>query len=441
MARAFAVGLEAAGGFGIFQRAFHAEQDGFRCEEPLLHAHRFGERVQPGLRRRAHDAQQRAPIHEARPREKRRAPIDQPHAVFRHQHVADFINAPPPCAAEHLQNLIRANRNLDAIAPIRGRRQRDAAQREVNPRRQPHRGDHHAQLPRLGQRLDDSRARAIAQAAVVIRHSAAQHPRDLFADECLLLGRERERILVRKEARQLHRQRLGLLAARGENQHRPQILRQRLCHETRPVALHLAGHGDVQALDLDFLQRDGAGEMPDELHLAPEPLEPFHDVVRVLHAATQEQQSRLRRSHRDAKLVVQPTVAVREHLILVNHQQRWAIASDEPVFLRLESGDEHGRVEVVAQVTRRDAHMPAARAPLREFVVRQRASRDGVDGLPRRFAIVRPQLEDERFARARRGVDDDVFARAQRSDGLLLPCVWDRGLGEGELFGRWFRFG
>ena len=49
--------------------------------------------------------------------------------------------------------------------------------------------------------------------------------------------------------------------------------------------------------------------------------------------------------------------------------------------------------------------------------------------------------EQDRFARARRGVDDDVFARAQRSDGLLLPRIWDRGLGEGELFGRWFRFG
>ena len=175
--------------------------------------------------------------------------------------------------------------------------------------------------------------------------------------------------------------------------------------------------------------------MSHELGLASEPLQPLHDVVRVLDAAAEQEQPRLRRGHGDGQLVVQAPVRIGEHLIFVDHQQRRAVAADEPVFLCLQRGDDDGRVEIFAEVTGRDADVPATRSPFGQFVIGQSAGGDGVDGLAVGLAVVGPQLEDQRLARTGRRVDDDILARAQRGHGLLLPQVRDRDLVEGRGFG------
>src|SRR5213078_2469232 len=101
-------------------------------------------------------------------------------------------------------------------------------------------------------------------------------------------------------------------------------------------------------------------------------------------------------------------------------------------------GDEDRRVEILREIAGGDADIPSTRAPFSELVIRLRAGRYGVNGLAVVFALVRPQLEDERLARARRRLHDDVLAPAQRGHGLLLPEVGHDHLVQGgqtfELF-------
>ena len=147
---------------------------------------------------------------------------------------------------------------------------------------------------------------------------------------------------------------------------------------------------------------------------------------------------RLRRGERDGEFVIQAAVGVAQHLILVHHQQRRAVAFDKPALLRFECGNQDRRVEILREVAGGDADIPAARAPFGEFVVRQGASWHRVNRLTVVFSVVRPQLENERLARARRRLHHDVLALAQRGDRLLLPEVGHHHLVQGgqtfELF-------
>src|SRR5439155_426845 len=110
----------------------------------------------------------------------------------------------------------------------------------------------------------------------------------------------------------------------------------------------------------------------------------------------------------------------------------------EPALLRFERRDEDRRVEIIREIAGGDADIPSTGAPFSELVVRQRAGRYGVNGLPVVLALVRPQLENERLARAGGRLHDDVLALAQRGHGLLLPEVGHDHLVQGgqtfELF-------
>ena len=99
------------------------------------------------------------------------------------------------------------------------------------------------------------------------------------------------------------------------------------------------------------------------------------------------------------------------------------IAADEPVLLRLESGDKNRGIEVLGQVAGGDAHVPPSAAPFGELVVGQCPRGHGVNGLPPIFARLRPQFEDQRLTGARGRMDDHVLARPQCRHGLLLPKV------------------
>ena len=99
---------------------------------------------------------------------------------------------------------------------------------------------------------------------------------------------------------------------------------------------------------------------------------------------------RLRRRQRHREFIVQAAVRVAEHLILVHDEQRWPIAFDQPALLSFERGDEDRRVEIFGEIAGSDADVPAARAPFGEFVIRQRASRHGVDRLAVILPLVRP---------------------------------------------------
>ena len=106
------------------------------------------------------------------------------------------------------------------------------------------------------------------------------------------------------------------------------------------------------------------------------------------------------------------------------------------LLLGLQCGDQHGGAEVLGQVARGDADIPAAGAPFGELVVGQRAGGHGVDGLAAVLALVGPELEDQRLPGPGGRLDDDVLPFAQGGDGLLLPEVGHRNLVEGGQLGQ-----
>ena len=254
----------------------------------------------------------------------------------------------------------------------------------------------------------------------MIGDAALEQLGQVFADDELLLGAELERIGRGQLPGEFGGHGFGGLAARGEDQDRPQVFGQRLGDQPRPVTADFARHVVAQVVGMNFFERHGALIVADQNGLAAEPLQPFDDILRIAHAAAEQEQLRLRRRQGHGQLVIQAAVEVAEHLVLVHDQQRRAVALDEAVLLRLERGDQHRRAEVLRQVARGDADVPAARAPFGELVVGQRAGRHGVDGLPAILALVGPELEDQRLARAGGRLDDHVLALAQ---GGRRPAV------------------
>ena len=108
-------------------------------------------------------------------------------------------------------------------------------------------------------------------------------------------------------------------------------------------------------------------------------------------------------------------------MVLVNHQQRWAITLNQPVLLGLERSYEDRRSQIFGEIARGNSAIPAASPLFRQLIVCQRAGRYRVNCLPAIFALVGPQLEDERFAGAGGSLNDDVFACAQGGHSFLLP--------------------
>ena len=419
----FGVGLEAAGHVRMLQRFLDAEDDRLGRVEPLLDAHGFLEGTPPQDRRGVHEAEQRVPVDHAAARQPRGPAVGQAQAVLRDEHVAAFVQPTPPRTSEHLEDLVGLDGVLDVVAPVGITREDNAAEGEVDASREAHRRDDDAELAGLGQRLDHAGARRVAQAAVVVGHPRLEHPGHLLADDLLLLGRELERIRVWQITRKLGGERFRGAALRGEDEDGSEILGEGLGHEARPVALDLGGDEVVQAVAVDLLQWHGPFPMSDEHGTPAEAREPFHDVFGVGHAAAEQEELRLRRRERDGQLVVQAAIGVPDHLILVDHEQRGAVAADEPVLLRLQRGDDDGGFEILGEVSRGDADVPTTRAPFGELVIGQRAGGDGVDGLAAVLAVVRPQLKHEGLARAGGSMDDDVLSIAQRGHGLLLPEV------------------
>ena len=160
---------------------------------------------------------------------------------------------------------------LGLVAAIGFAGERDAAQGEVDAGGQAHGGDDDAELAGLGERFDHAGAGAVAQAAVMIGDAALEQLGEVFADDQLLLGAELERIGRGQLAGEFGGHGFGGLAARGEDQDRPQVLRQRLGDEPRPVAADFARHVVAQAVGVDLLERHGALLVADQDGLAAEP--------------------------------------------------------------------------------------------------------------------------------------------------------------------------
>jgi hypothetical protein len=102
---------------------------------------------------------------------------------------------------------------------------------------------------------------------------------------------------------------------------------------------------------------------------------------------------------------------------------RRTVALDEAVLLGFQSRDEDWGMKIFRKVAGGDADIPTPRAPFGEFVIRERARGNGVDGLPAILTGVRPKLEDQSLASTGGRLNDDILAFTQRGDRLLLPKV------------------
>ena len=439
MARPFGIGFQAARHIGMLERFFNAQKNWFGGEQPFLDADGFTERVAMMLRRDGHDAQQRAPIDRAAARQVAGPGVEQAQFVGGDQHEAGFIEAAASGAAEHLKDFIGLKRLFLLIAAIGSAGEGDAAKREIDAGGQAHRRHHDAKLAGFGQRFDDARARAVAQAAVMIGNAAFEKLGEMIAREQLLFGAELKRIGRGQIAGKFGGHGFGGLAARGKDQNGTEIFGERFGGEPRPVTANFARHMEVQIVRVHFLQRHRAMVVADQNGGAAQAVQPFDHVLRIGHAAAEQQKLGLRRSESEGKFVIKSAVGVADHLVFVHDEQGGAVALDEAVLLRLQRGDENRGVQVFRKVAGGDADIPAAGAPFRQFVIGERAGGNGVDGLAAVFAAVGPKLKNQGLARAGGSLDDDVLAFAQSGDGLLLPEVRDGDLIEGgmgrQLFG------
>ena len=337
---------------------------------------------------RGHQVEQRAPVHRAATRKMTRAGIEQAQFIGGNQNETGLIQAAPASSAEHLQNLVRLERLLDLVAAIGFTRQGHAAQGEIDSGRQTHRGDNHAELPGLGERLDHARAGAVAQSAVMIGDAASEQLRQVFADDHLLFSAQLERIGHGQMPRQFGGHGLGRLAARSKNQNRPQVVGERLGHQPRPIAANLAWQMIIQIIGVDLFERHRALVMANQHGFASEALQPFNHILRVADAAAEQKQLGSRRRQCDSEFVVQAAVRITEHLVFVHDKQSGPIASNEFVLLRLQRCYQDGSGEIVRKVAGGNANFPAPSTPFCQFVIGQRPRRHSVDRLAAIFALV-----------------------------------------------------
>jgi len=431
--------MQAAGRVGMFERHFHTEEDRLGREQALLNSDGFEERRPSLLGCRAHDAQERAPIHHPVARQMSGVGVEQTDFVRCHQHETCLVDAPSPGASEHLEDFVGLERVFEFIAPVRFAGEGDAAKGEIDARGQAHGGYDRAKLSRLGQGLDHSGARPVAEAAVVEGDAGLEQAGEVIAHDLALGDAQLQRIRARQVAGQVSGEGFRRLAARGEHQHGAQVVGERLRDRAWPVASNLGWQIIIEVLDMDFFKRNGAVLVADQVGVASQTPQPLDHVLRIADAAAQQQELCGGRGQGDGQLVVEPAVGVPDHLVFIDDEQAWAGALHQAVLLCFERGDEDRRVEILGQVARGDADVPPARPPLGQFVVRQRACRNGIDRLAPIMALLGPDLENQCLARTGRRLDDDVTARTQGADRFLLPEVGHDHLVQGGQAGQLIR--
>ena len=55
--------------------------------------------------------------------------------------------------------------------------------------------------------------------------------------------------------------------------------------------------------------------------LSTETPEPFHHVLRIVHASAQQEKLRARGRHRERQFIIQSAIWITDHLVLVHHEQ------------------------------------------------------------------------------------------------------------------------
>src|SRR5581483_3169231 len=134
----------------------------------------FAERIALMLSGGGHETEQRAPIDRPAAGEVAGMRVEQADFVRADEDETGFIEPAAPGAAEHLKDFVGAQRLFQLITAVRSGGESHATQRKIDAGGEAHRGDDNAQLAGLGKRFDDASARAVAEAAVMIRDAALE---------------------------------------------------------------------------------------------------------------------------------------------------------------------------------------------------------------------------------------------------------------------------
>src|SRR5439155_25028193 len=140
--------------------------------------------------------------------------------------------------------------------------------------------------------------------------AALQQLGQVFACQKFLLGTELKRIRCGQVTGQLGGERFGGLAAGSENQDGSEVLGEGLCHQARPIAADFAGQMKVQIVRLNFLEGNRPLIVFDQDPFTTEPAKPLYQIVRIGHAAAEQEQLGRGRRERDGEFVVQAAVRV-----------------------------------------------------------------------------------------------------------------------------------
>jgi hypothetical protein len=311
-----------------------------------------------------------------------RAGVEQAWSAGGEEDVAGLIEPATSGAAKHLDQFIGLHLPFEISGEIARVGHDHRAHGEVDSRREPHRRHDHAELPVFRERFHDSRAQGVAEAAVMVRHARPQQLCKSRAGERFLFRGKHERLFGRELSGEVEGEFLRRIAARRKHEDRAKVRPQRVGHEPRPEPANAEGRTARKRFEIHFGERHGADVVRDEHGVPADASQPGDDILRIAHAAAEQEELGRGRSEREGELIVHTPQCITDHLVFIHHEQARPFAAQETAALRLERGDHHLRVQIVCEVAGGNANLPPPRAPLGEFVVGQRPRRHREDGLP-----------------------------------------------------------
>lgn len=256
---------------------------------------------------------------------------------------------------------------------------------------------------------------------MMIGDALAQKPRECTARKLLFRRSKRKWSVGRQRCRKLRGEIFSRFAARREHQDRAEISAKRIGDQSRPPAADVRGRTLGQGEQIDLFQRNRTLAVLHEQRVASQAAQPRDKILGIGDAPAQEQELGAARRQRDRELVSRTTARIPNHLVFIDHEQCGSFTAEQFAFLRLERRHHHPRIEPECQVACREADIPAARAPFRELVIRQRAGWHGEDRLSAECRL--EQLENKCLPRASRRIDHHVAPFAQGVHSILLPEI------------------
>jgi hypothetical protein len=123
-------------------------------------------------------------------------------------------------------------------------------------------------LAGFGERLDETSALGVGEAAVVVGDALAEEFSEGGSSELFLLGGKGKRLDERNLTGELTGEAFGVMAVRGKDQNRTEALAEGAGDAAGPKTLDCAREASNEIVDLHFFEWDGALAVADDFDLA-----------------------------------------------------------------------------------------------------------------------------------------------------------------------------